>query len=359
PGGQAPEDGREEGEPGESPEPGETGEGPGGSPMPVPAQEPQGPNPMEQLGPLIQAELERQYSGEGGTYRVYTKEHDVVEVPEPRRGFDYRKEMEELRPYVAGLRRRLLQTLMGRKQTLWLGDQTRGKLDPRSLHRLATGASGRIFRKRVVSDGGKTACTLLLDISSSMSGPSIQLCRQLGLVFADALNVLGFPTEIIGFSTMDSDLRPKVSRESGIPEEELAKRFARFIPLYHAVFKAFDEPWRKVAARFGSMSTQSLTPLGESLLFAGKRLAQRPESRKVLFCLTDGKPVVGAWDEDVTLEHACEAVKKLSRAGIEPVGIGIMEQLVADIFPSHAVIHHLSELPKGFLKQLCDVLLRR
>lgn len=356
PGGQAPEDGREEGEPGESSGPGETGEDPGGSPMPVPAQEPQGPNPMELLGTLIERDLERLCSGERGEYRVYTKEHDVVEVPEPRRGFDYRKEMEELRPYVAGLRRRLLQTLMAKKQTLSLGDQTRGKLDPRALHRLATGLSGRIFRKQVETDAGKTACTLLLDISSSMSGPSIELCCQLALVFTETLDVLGFPTEIIGFSTVDSDVRQQVSAETGISEEELAKRFTRFVPLYHAVYKDFNEPWRKVAARLGGIRTQSLTPLGESLLFAGRRLARRPEERKVLFCLTDGKPVVAAWDEDVTLEHACEAVKKLSHAGIEPVGIGIMEQLVADIFPRHAIIHSLAELPRGFLKQLCQVL---
>jgi len=62
-------------------------------------------------------------------------------------------------------------------------------------------------------------------------------------------------------------------------------------------------------------------------------LAFRPESRKIVFCLTDGKPVVGAWDENVTWDHACQSVRKLARAGIEPVGIGIMESCVRDIFP--------------------------
>ena len=316
--------------------------------------------PMERLGSLVQGELEQLYSGDnGGTYRVYTKEHDVVEVPKPRKDYDYRKELEELKPYVAGLRRRLLQTLMGRKQTLWLGDRTRGSLDPRSLHRLITCSSNRIFRKRIETEGKNTACTLLLDISSSMSGKSIDLCRQLGLVFAESLSVLGFPTEIIGFSTLDMDLRVDVARETGVSEEELAKRFARFVPVYHAVYKQFNEPWRKVAGRFGSVATRSLTPLGESLLFAGKRLASRPEKRKVLFCLTDGKPVVGAWDEQVTFEHACEAVKKLQRAGIEPVGIGILEESVRHIFPSNAVIHQLDDLPRSFLTQLCKVLTSR
>jgi cobalamin biosynthesis protein CobT len=128
------------------------------------------------------------------------------------------------------------------------------------------------------------------------------------------------------------------------------------VPLYHALFKTFEEPWRRAAGRFGNVTTMSLTPLGESLLFAGRRLAQRPERRKVLFCLTDGNPVVGAWDEQVTFDHACGAVKRLTEAGIEPVGIGILEQCVAQIFPRHAVISHLQELPRGFLGQLCSVL---
>ena len=131
------------------------------------------------------------------------------------------------------------------------------------------------------------------------------------------------------------------------------------MPLYHAIYKQFGEPWRSAAGRFGGIRTQSLTPLGESLLFAGKRLAHRPEKRKVLFCLTDGKPVVGAWNEQVTLDHACETVRRLSQAGIEPVGIGILEPLVADIFPRHAVIHDLQELPQSFLGQLCSVLTDR
>ena len=86
---------------------------------------------------------------------------------------------------------------------------------------------------------------------------------------------------------------------------------------------------------------------------------ERGALRKVLFCLTDGKPVVGAWDEKVTLEHACRAVKRLSSAGIEPVGIGILEQSVETIFPRHALIQKLSDLPKSFLRQLCLVLTER
>ena len=109
----------------------------------------------------------------------------------------------------------------------------------------------------------------------------------------------------------------------------------------------------------GNCHARALTPLGESLILAARRLLLRPERRKVLFCLTDGKPVVGAWDEAVTFDHACRAVRILSGAGIEPVGIGIREECVGDIFPSYAIIRSMEDLPGGFLKELSRVLTRR
>ena len=58
----------------------------------------------------------------------------------------------------------------------------------------------------------------------------------------------------------------------------------------------------------------------------------------------------------MTLDHACDTVDKLTDARIEPVGIGIREACVEAIFPRHAVIHDLSELPRGFVGQLSAVL---
>ena len=315
-------------------------------------------SPMEALGAEIAQEIRAQSAGDSrlGPYVVYTREHDVVEVPEPDAGYDYRREIESLRPYVGGLLRRLTQTLIGRRESRWLRDKSRGRLDPGSLHRLATGRSVRIFRQRAVSDGGPTACTLLLDLSSSMNGKQIEICRQLALVFGETLSRLGYPTEIIGFSTLDRDLRMEVAQATGQDLDDLARRYTRMVPLYLALFKQFDEPWRTAAKRLGAVQCRSLTPLGEALLFAGKRLAARPERRKVLFCLTDGQPVVGAWDEQVTLDHACDAVDRLADAGIEPVGIGIREACVEAIFPRHAVIQDLHDLPRGFVGQLAKVL---
>ena len=67
---------------------------------------------------------------------------------------------------------------------------------------------------------------------------------------------------------------------------------------------------------------------------------------------------MGAMDETVTFNHAREAVTRLTQAGIEPVGIGILEPCVRSIFPRSAVIQSLEHLPGSFLKELSAVLTR-
>jgi len=318
----------------------------------------------DEVSPLdqIKSHLEERFKPSGDfpeSYRPYTLEHDVVEVPPDAPSYEWRDELRFIKPEVSGLMRKLVHTLKGRHEKRWLGEKSRGRLDPKALHKLAGRTGTRIFRTRTETDDGKTACTLLLDISSSMGGERIKMCRKLALVFGETLSRLNFPTEVIGFSTLERDIRYEVSRETGIEESTLSKTYSRMMPLYHGIYKQFGEPWSQGAARIGGIRKKCLTPLGESLLFAGKRLARRPEKRKVLFCLTDGEPVTGAWDESITMEHARDAVKKLTEAGIEPIGLGIMTPFVKDVFPKHAVIYFLRQLPTTFSRQLCSVLTER
>jgi len=78
--------------------------------------------------------------------------------------------------------------------------------------------------------------------------------------------------------------------------------------LIHERYKRFDESFRKISGRFDYMRTHCLTPLGESMLFAARELARRPEPRKVLLVLTDGRPNVGLGDDSITFQHAKDVI---------------------------------------------------
>ncbi len=308
----------------------------GGTDIPVP------PTCDEFLQALIEQAVEQEA---GDQYRPFSTLNDTVETPMVRPNSGWQNNFREGSRFVAGVRARLLTVMLGRDRVAWRHQQRRGKLDPHALYKLAVEQDTRIFRKEIRIEGGECACTLLLDISSSMNGEKLKLCAQVGMIFGEALSRLEFPTEIIGFSTGEFD--------SGDPSDE---RYHRFVSLHHVLYKGFDETWRIGANRLSTMTAMSLTPIGESLLFAGKRLAQRKEYRKLLFCVTDGQPTVGVRG-DSAQHHAVYAAKRLAQAGIEPIGIGIGTSSVTHIFPQSVVLTELSDIPRGFMTKMTTIII--
>jgi len=331
----------------------DTGKGQGGEGQNRSHGSPAGP--MSDLAGLIEQGVAL-HAKTTNAYRVWTTEFDRVVVPRAGKA-DHRALLAEVMPYVGGVRQRLLQSLQAETSCRWFGEQERGRVDPKSLHRLSLHTSARVFRRKVRSRTKSTAVLLLVDMSSSMRGTKIELAAQTSLVFSESLDRLGIPSAVVGFSTRASDTVKSISCQSGIPEAELAKQF-RFLPLEHTIFKRFDEPWRKVSGRFTAMTPQNLTPLGESLLFAARIIAGRSEERKIILCLTDGKPVVGFDPEAVTFQHAKDSIARIERAGIEVILIGIRESCVVHLHSKHVIVNSLQQLPGTVVRQLQRLLIQ-
>ncbi len=161
---------------------------------------------------------------------------------------------------------------------------------------------------------------------------------------------------VIGFSTAQHD--PNLQNaliQTGLSKTEIKARY-RTIPLRHTVYKRFGEQFHKVSGRMDSMRAQSLTPLGESMLFAAKVLAERHEERKVLFVITDGMPAVDLQPEGITFSHAREAIKRIEKAGVDVALLGIMTPSVADLHHRSVVINRVDDLPRAAMRQLQNIL---
>ncbi|HUW35485.1 MAG TPA: hypothetical protein VM223_28075 [Planctomycetota bacterium] len=312
--------------------------------------------PMAELPALIEQGIAA-YAATSHAYRVWTTEFDVVQVAPNKRQHDHQAMLAGVMPYVGGVRQRLLQSLQAEANCRWFGDQEKGSVDPKSLHRLAMETSSRVFRQRVRSRTKSTAATLLIDLSSSMRGAKLELAMKTAIVFCEALERLAIPSSVIGFSTAESDLLKRVAEQSGTKESDLVRQY-RFVPLRHTILKRFEEPWRKVSGRFTTIHSQNLTPLGESLLFAARDIAGRREERKVIMCLTDGKPVAGIDPEDVTFQHAKDAIVRIERARIEVILIGIMEPSVERLHRKNVIVRSLQELPGTVIRQLQSILMK-
>lgn len=308
------------------------------------------------------------------SYRVWSTDADKVTVVESPWTQATDRHMERMRPlmrYVAGVRQRLLQSLMAETRARWRPDVDTGTLNPRALHRLAAAhnradvpaaraaLSRRVFRERVIARRVETAVTLLIDVSHSMNGRKLDLARTTALVMGEALDRLHIPTMIVAFSTAQGGVPLReAAKQTGIPASELENKY-RFAPLVHEIFKAFDEPFRHASARFDALRTHMLTPLGESMLFAARALAKRPESRRVLMVLTDGRPTVGLGNDVSTLNHAHESIRRIERARIDVVLIGMVERCVLDLHPRSVVVDAIDDLPRVVMSQLETALSRR
>jgi Mg-chelatase subunit ChlD len=94
-----------------------------------------------------------------------------------------------------------------------------------------------------------------------------------------------------------------------------------------------------------------LTPLGEAMQVGAFRLSDRRESRKIMLVLTDGRAGCECGDKAAVI-HAKHVSLLCAKAGIELVGVGILDDSLREIVADTIVIHELKDLPA----QLCKLL---
>ena len=190
----------------------------------------------------------------------------------------------------------------------------------RQLYRLPCRASG-IFVKKTRRPAPDTAVYLLLDRSGSMTGARIRVASEATLATALALaEIPGCQTAVLAFP--------------GSTEQ-------RVIPLL-----GFTEQAKTVAGRF-RLVAQGSTPMANALWRAAYELLLRPETRRLLVVITDGKPN--------NPQATAEIIQRCRRSGIEVFGLGIeFDEPVKVLFgaPSAVSIENIQDLPKALFQLL-------
>lgn len=222
----------------------------------------------------------------------------------------------------------------------------RGEVDERVLHKVPAGVSS-VFRRRIVQEADSVAASLSWDESGSMGGVfgpgSIDVVKTLAYVFNEALGRLGIPTEMLGWTTGGYVANPNVYR----------RNTAR-----HRIYKEFKDAYTdpKVLARLGKMAASGSTPTAEGLRVALERLGARPEKRKVLFFLTDGRPEMSVnGPKQVHEEYIFTLLERAERAGIEVVGVGIKAD-VSKYFTRSVHVNNITDIRARVADELVKVL---
>ena len=259
------------------------------------------------------------------------------------------------------LRRTLERKLAAKMKRSWVGGQQQGRLDSRRLVGAYTG-SENIYKQREESDDIDTAVMILIDHSGSMSR-RIVMASKACVALASALENTNISYAIQGFTT-DEDAMPKsvIRKLSGDAE------FNSFLPLVTMRYKEFSDKLSRIKGSLGGM-VESCRDVAEynvdglSVDQSGRELLRRPEKRKVLMVLSDGKPADSYMSRSRRgrgtqyKSHLASVVSSLIADGIDVFGIGIQSDAVSSYYPNYAVLHDLNDLESEVISKMDDMLI--
>lgn len=260
---------------------------------------------------------------------------------------------------IRGLKGKLAAVIRTRARSIKHNNQRKGKLRGTSLAKVPTG-SDRIFTRTLVGDKLDTAITILIDLSGSMGGSHVgskaYYAKLTAIALGETFEALNVPCEIIGFRTLGGSA-------PGIRNQYRGQNVRTGVMDYR-LFKGFHETFKRVKTRLNEIRGAGNNVDGEAVWFAAKRLAQRPEARKVLFVLSDGYPRGGGCDVTALENHLNEVIKTITKGGIETVGIGVKAPAVQEFYNAsngaeNIVVDDLDSLATEVYKIMKDKLLNQ
>jgi cobaltochelatase CobT len=276
--------------------------------------------------------------GQAKAYKVFTREFDEVVQASDLCDSD---ELERLRKYLDGalkgfdqvvgrLANRLQRRLLAQQERAWKFDLEEGVLDGSRLARIIADPTLPLsYKQESDTEFRDTVVTLVLDNSGSMRGRPIMVAAACADILARTLERCGVKTEILGFTTRA--WKGGKSKEKWLAEGK-PPHPGRLNDLRHIIYKAADTPWRRARVNLGLMMREGLLKEnidGEALHWAWKRMAGRPEQRRIMMVISDGAPVDDGTQSSNSpgylerhLRETIAMIEKRSEVELLAIGIG-------------------------------------
>lgn len=275
---------------------------------------------------------------------------DLIEEIKPLdKGDRVTEFLDSVRGVVPTLRRRLLMEFrgIGTKREF---DKKRGDIDRESLHKVAVGNT-RVFTRDTPHVVPGADVTLLVDASGSMlcgggrgSRSRIYVAAQAACAFSQVLDLIGVPNEVLAFTSNEAtgfDFFDKHRAAGGV--------YSRVRPLRHLIIKPEKAPFRTRKAHFAALAEFDRCAEnvdGESVMWAARRLAARNRSgmAPIMIVFSDGEPASHPEDFSLLAWHLKDTVKRIEKAGINMIGVGIQSKSVQRYYKNHLVLSDVSDL---------------
>lgn len=275
---------------------------------------------------------------EGNRKEVHpTAEHPderTIVLPPEGKAEEYAAIIDNAGSHIKVLAWKLTQIIQERTYTRFSGAHRSGKLNLPKLWKQRLGKF-HLFHRKEEPEKLDVCFTLLVDESGSMNRESKYVAaREATIFFAEVLDRLEVPFEVIGYSTESSEAAMAAAL-GHIPAFKF--RHIRHSPLQHRIYKGFEDAFSQVRNRLVNIYPRFNNWDEEHLLFAHRRLMQRPEEEKIIIITSDGQP-----NGDAT--HLVRTVNRLEKLGVRVIGVGVVDPFVEQIYPNHIVVQDLSQL---------------
>jgi cobaltochelatase CobT len=257
------------------------------------AEMPEGEAPLEPPAPQPVSEADPDYLVYLDSHDEEIKAEDLAEPIELERLRAYLdQQLEPLKGAVSRLANKLQRRLQAQQNRSWEFDLEEGTLDAGRLARIVANPTTPLsFKVEKDTEFRDTCVTLLLDNSGSMRGRPISIAAICADVLARTLERCNVKVEILGFTTRA--WKGGLAREAWLNDGRPTQP-GRLNDLRHIIYKSADAPWRRARPNLGLMMKEGLLKEnidGEALEWAHRRMAARPEARKILMVISDGAPV--------------------------------------------------------------------
>lgn len=223
----------------------------------------------------------------------------------------------------------------------WSKSEESGRLDRRALTKFATG-SANVFSRRQYVEAETSAVSILIDCSGSMNDGQttsrINVAQTITVHLSNLLHKARVPFCVTGFHSG----KKEYLEGSGRVESP------RFIP-----FKPWGKSLLQSAPVLGYIKSSAWggTPDYSAIANAIDDLAQRPESRRILFILTDANGYMRA--------HMQHLQTLADKVGVTIVAIGINSPDVLDCFVDSVNVDKVEDLGAAAFNQLLKTVRRK
>ena len=257
------------------------------------AELPEGEAPLEPPPPAAHSDADPNYAVFTTEFDEEIRAEDLAEPAELDRLRAYLdQQLEPLKGAVSRLANKLQRRLQAQQNRSWEFDREEGILDAGRLARVVANPTTPLsFKVEKDTEFRDTCVTLLLDNSGSMRGRPISIAAISADVLARTLERCAVKVEILGFTTRA--WKGGQSREKWLAQNR-PQQPGRLNDLRHIIYKSADAPWRRARTNLGLMMKEGLLKEnidGEALEWAHRRMAARPEARRILMVISDGAPV--------------------------------------------------------------------